>query len=503
MIRSLIYSVILSCLAFVATKAFCQVSATRSNIVFVQDTIFSSHYDYSNTIITNIFSSVTGSSSLTNSNLLGIRYRGGRGRNSQVYRPFFNTTFPKQKTPIAIEVDGNSYALSYLNTDTEYIVFQSVSPPESDRVSATDLTKAINMELVDNEQVTLPSAGFYSTFNNSNNAIQYLPSGMGTSIGGKNVQGPSWLAQNVSGKTISDIIINGRAFPVGNNIGTSFSATSVITNSDFQASVSKLSWGINIKYSDGTYAINTRSHLFTAPLQPTGLRKGAGSPYNHWFLSSRPIEALYKGTNLLFRRTNEPTIQSFSVSPTSIDLDTRPTGNLTFSGVVLGTAGQTTNAHIVRVSDGVNIGPNFSAVNGANLVISLPNIAQPTQNESYRLIASNNGGPSHSDASVAVTQNASLTGCAFTARTGGEGAPQGVTLSLNCTIKGYPRPVLRVAGWTPNPVTERHFVPVSGQVNTYTLTNLTHFYGTNTSRTVRVTATNSSNTSTADVVYTP
>ena len=493
MIKSLIYSVILSCLAFMAVNSLSDVSATRSNITFVS-------------INNTTFGFYTGSHGAT-----------ARGSSSlpfitQLYSILFNTNykytlsldgdFVKLKTPVDIEINGTAYNLSFNDisnlANVNIYNYLSVTIPSTDRVSATDLTKAINVELVDNEQVTFHWTGnqydSHSRFNDRYVRFQYFLN--------------RWFYANETSKTPTHIIVNGRSFPFRYRAGNNFSYTDAMTDSDLQVSNTNLGpFGINVKYSDGSYLYNTRTHLFTAPLlsqagmQVANLRKGAGSSYNHWYLFTRPIEALYKGTNLLFRRTNEPTIQSFSVSPTSIDLDTRPTGNLTFSGVVLGTTGQTTNAHIVRVSDGVNIGPNFSAVNGANLVISLPNIAQPTQNESYRLIASNNGGPSDREASVAVTQNVSLTGCVITARSGGP--TPGETLSLNCTLKGYPRPRVSVAGWSPNPITDRHYVPVSGQTNTWTFTNLTHFYGTVVQRTIRVTATNSSNTINVDVVHTP
>ena len=190
-----------------------------------------------------------------------------------------------------------------------------------------------------------------------------------------------------------------------------------------------------------------------------------------------------------------------TASSSTIDLDTRPTGTISFTLAVTGRTGQDTTAQIVRLPDGANIGTTFSGVNGANISTTLPNITQPTQTTTYRLIAHNTGGSNHRDATVTVTQNPALSNCSARGRSGGQAAPQGVTVDITCTVKGYPRPVITVnQGWVASTTPDRHFTTVSGQVNTWTWED-SQFYGTSGARTFIVTATNSSGSTTASVPF--
>ena len=90
------------------------------------------------------------------------------------YHLRFYNTFVKTKTPIILEIDGSSYNLSYNSVDGfdredgGYIAYQSTLIPSNDRVSATDLTKAINIELVENEQVTFNDLKFSIWYENRN-----------------------------------------------------------------------------------------------------------------------------------------------------------------------------------------------------------------------------------------------------------------------------------------------------------------------------------------------
>ena len=184
------------------------------------------------------------------------------------------------------------------------------------------------------------------------------------------------------------------------------------------------------------------------------LYKGS-TQIRHLWWGSTPIKRLYKGTTLLFEQGSPPTIQSFSVTPNSIDLDTRATGTIEFSFVVLGTAGQDTNCQIVQLPGGQPVGTTFVGVNGANLSQTLPNIIQPSQTTSYRLICHNDNGNSHQDITLTVTQNARITNFR---RTGFTQVGVGGTFIFQATISGTPQPALtyRFANGTQGVVSSRH-----------------------------------------------
>ena len=194
-----------------------------------------------------------GTRSIASSNIWSLWYL------PNTYRAYFPNSFLKTKTPIAIEIDNSSYLLTYLSRiDNNVSNYQTGTISSSDRVSATDLTKAVNIELVDNEQVTLESRSSNRIFRKD-----YTGGGLWfNTIGGSN----QWVIQGselVGDKTPTHIILNGRPFPVSQSQTVSgIWFTSAVTDANFQASATKLSWSINIPYSDGTYWNNTRSHLF-------------------------------------------------------------------------------------------------------------------------------------------------------------------------------------------------------------------------------------------------
>ena len=185
----------------------------------------------------------------------------------------------KAKTAITIEIDGTSYNLTSDTTRTasgSQAYFTSTIPT-NDRVSATDLTKAINFELVDNEQVTLAASGSFfivhgpDILGSNGDAFGYATAS--SRIGNSNAFGPNvWYFKYVSApvKIPTHLVVNGRAFILTRDAANNtVFYTSTITDSNFQASSSKLSWGINILFSDGTYLNNTRSHLFQTVPGPT------------------------------------------------------------------------------------------------------------------------------------------------------------------------------------------------------------------------------------------
>ena len=239
-------------------------TASPSNITF--GTTLGDLYNYAPATIAQKFTK-SGASSISNSDLLALYFDVNRQPNipDNTYEAWFRDAFVKSKTPITIEVDGSAYNLSYNAVRSSLVTggynsFQSPVIPTNDRVSATDLTKAINFELVDNEQVTLVSQGFN----------QWGVTVLGIEF---DYQGSSnkWGFEYTGSKTPTHFISNGRAFPVTaphSRFPTEFE-TSAITDSQFQVSATSLSWGINIRFSDGTYLNNTRTHLFQTTPGPT------------------------------------------------------------------------------------------------------------------------------------------------------------------------------------------------------------------------------------------
>ena len=103
-----------------------------------------------------------GSSSISNNNLAQLRYY--PVIYSQIFRRLkynavFNTSFLKQKFPISISIDDSSYNVFFdvVDYDSDYLVFITNIIPTKDQVTSTDLTKTIDFDLVDNEQVTFTS----------------------------------------------------------------------------------------------------------------------------------------------------------------------------------------------------------------------------------------------------------------------------------------------------------------------------------------------------------
>ena len=183
-------------------------------------------------------------------------------------------------------------------------------------------------------------------------------------------------------------------------------------------------------------------------------RQGAGSNPTHIYQGTKPIQKLYLGSNEIWTNTNPPTINAFSVAPNTIDLDTRATGTITFSLAVTGTAGQVTNAQIVRLPSGANVGTAFVAGAGSSISTTLPNIAQPQKTTTYRLVARNSGGSSSRDATVTVTKNPTLANCR---RTGYIDSTSVYYFGFDVT--GLPQPVVtyRFSGGQQGTVYSGHF----------------------------------------------
>ena len=215
----------------------------------------------------------------------------------------------------------------------------------------------------------------------------------------------------------------------------------------------------------------------------------------HAFKGLRPIERIYKGPVLIWQAGNAPVIPVFTAAPASIDLDNRPSGTISFSVQVAGTAGEDTAAQIVRLPNGENVGTSFLGVNGAGINQTLPNIAQPTQDTTYRLIARNNEGSSHKDFTVRVTQDPLIDSFVVLHYVSG-GPAHGQTAYMRAIFKGSPQPSLS-ADQGIGALNPRHFRD-AGETNTW-MVEFSHFFGRMTppqQRVVTLTATNSSGSNT-------
>ena len=217
------------------------------------------------------------------------------------------------------------------------------------------------------------------------------------------------------------------------------------------------------------------------------------------FDGSRPIN-LYAGSTLISRHSNPPPITSFTISPSSIDLDTRPSGTITFTFSITGTTGQVTNAQIVRLPSGTNVGTTFVA--GAGLGFTnqtLPNIVQPLQTTTYRLLASNTEGSSHRDSTLTVTKNPTLTNCR---RTNYIDATTLYEFAFNLT--GLPRPSVRYVFTQNNIAGQQGQVPFNHYTQgsnpyTWNVTGWRINFANSNARSLRLTATNSSGTATCTI----
>ena len=283
-----------------------------------------------------------GSSSITNLNLNSISFYFSFSPNSDVrnkYFPNFINSFLNLKTPLTIEVDGTSYNLSYDQYQATGSFYASTIIPTTDRVSDSDLTKAINFELVDNVTANFTeysqvfqdeSIGDTNTLQNTDIDLSYYKTSSSQTLRSKyrfrfvskGTSNPVTLS-----KTPSHLLVNGREFAVQTSSGGGgpyYITSSTITDTSFQPSSSNLSFGINVKFSDGTYWNNTRSKLF--------MRAAQTESFAHIFLGSKPLHSIYKGETLIWENLEGPTIQFFSsinAGSEGIDLDTRPSGNIT------------------------------------------------------------------------------------------------------------------------------------------------------------------------------
>ena len=217
---------------------------------------------------------LVGSRSIANSNLVSLRYypstytrRAGRALK---YSPTFLHAFIKTKTPITIEIGGSSYNLDL--SSASYVSFGgivqnsyiTVNIASNDGVSATDLTKAVNFELVDNQVVTLTqNANAYSATPTSGifKNVQYL-------LVGNDAQKWRVVFREQPTKTVEGLIINGKQFSATGSNDT-YTISSSLSEAGYVPTSSFREFGINAVFSDKTFANNTRTHLFQSSSAPT------------------------------------------------------------------------------------------------------------------------------------------------------------------------------------------------------------------------------------------
>ena len=226
------------------------------------------------------------------------------------------------------------------------------------------------------------------------------------------------------------------------------------------------------------------------------IRKGQTANYKHIFIGTKPVKKVYRGSTLVWQSTNPPAISSFTVNPTSIDLDVRPTGNLIFAWAIPATAGQITTARLFRLPEGVQLGASYTSGSGVANNQSNVSVAQPNQPTNYRLVASNVGGSSHSDLSVDVTKNPTL---ANLRRTNVIHRAGFSTYYFGFTVTGLPRPTVTFdfSAHTEvnNQVSFSHFT-LGSNPYTWEISNWAVTFPNANARSLTITATNDSGTAT-------
>ena len=124
----------------------------------------------------------------------------------------------------------------------------------------------------------------------------------------------------------------------------------------------------------------------------------------HVYKGTTAIDKIYRGETLVWERGGKPTITNFSITPNSINLNNRPTGNITIAfTATAGSDGSILRAFVTEKSTGNKIGLTYASTNNAPITESFV-IPQPSETETYTLIAVGNDGSVHQDAIVTVTE---------------------------------------------------------------------------------------------------
>ena len=118
-------------------------------------------------------------------------------------------------------------------------------------------------------------------------------------------------------------------------------------------------------------------------------KRGTGDNFSHITLGTKPIQKVYRGTGtgvndkiLVWENSDPPTILTFTVTPATIDLDTRSTGNVSLSWTATAKAGKTQTSNTYLEPQGTTIGQTY--VTGANTGVSETfDYPQPNQTQIY------------------------------------------------------------------------------------------------------------------------
>ena len=199
-------------------------------------------------------------------------------------------------------------------------------------------------------------------------------------------------------------------------------------------------------------------------LDPTGNLTIGGQNYSKVSLGTAVIERIYKGAQLFWQQGTPPTISSFTVTPTTINLDSATPTMVT---IAFSIAVGATTVRIYLEPQGTQLGRAYTVGSGATNSQTNITHPRPTQNQTYRLVASTTRGEVHQDRTVTVTQSA---GVSDTRRINFiSGTPAQYTFTAR--IVGYPQPAVsyRFSTGETNTLTASHLTPVSGQVNTWIL----------------------------------
>ena len=242
----------------------------------------------------------------------------------------------------------------------------------------------------------------------------------------------------------------------------------------------------------GTRRLKFRFYLSNAPerqaldispetdnaLRSTNFRKLHLGPH-------RPIGRAYIGSQRFFQQGATPTITSFTVAPTTIDLDTRPSGNITLT---FGVTNSTRNSiHHKDTGQNIPLTTSTTAI-----------IAQPDKPTTYVLVCTNDTGSISREVTVGVTKNAGITNFRRTGFYQSRFGTSSGTYRFGARITGLPQPVLtyRFSTGEQGSITTRHLTRVDD--NTWDLT-WTIYLGSLVSRSMTLTATNASNTTSATI----
>ena len=428
---------------------------TPSTFTFVRD---SNGTSLTNSILSGTFSTLIGTRSIGNSNLVRIRFYNYAYTNISFrfrYEFVFLASFVRSNLPLNLIMERSIYPLRSVS-------FFNVGNIQYANLITTGIIDNHNWVSGGDRPISFTRRTLgYRTFYDSDVGKSYFQAGRGaryfpdTSL--SLIFAPSSIrlfnqpsntyAIRFDGTgyltTVSKLVVNGNEYGVRLNdtLGSSsrYLYTETISRTADRISTSNTSNSFNIKYKNGTY------------LFQTDLNKSMNLELTRSFL--------------------------FNTSSRGVTSDT--------------------TARILREPEGTQIGPTLSALRGSPLTGTIPNIPQPTKTTTYRLIARNPAGSSHREVTINVSQNAAISNLR---RTGFSQRPDGRRYQFTARVKGYPRPAItwRFSNGTSSQSDNDgiHFTPVSGQTNTWTIiwgTGAGRLYAGNTTDSFTLTATNSSN----------